>query len=94
MEMKGGVNMARDLSSLRIERLNKLLGTLRARDYISRDEIMAECGYISNRTLESDIRFLRDVFGAKIHYSRRVMKYTLEDAGKYILDEGLGDGNV
>ena len=86
--------MARDLSSLRIERLNKLLGTLRARDYISRDEIMAECGYISSRTLESDIRFLRDVFGAKIHYSRRVMKYTLEDAGKYILDEGLGDGNV
>ena len=86
--------MARDISSMRIERLNKLLGTLRARKYTARDEIMTECGYVSGRTLEDDIRFLREVFGAKIRYSRRVMGYILEDAGKYILDEGLGGENV
>ena len=85
---KGGVNMSRGLSSMRIERLNMLLGTLRSRDYISRDGIMTECRYTSSRTLESDIRFLREVFGARIRYSRRVMGYILEDAGKYILDGG------
>ena len=88
MTKKGGVNMAREMSSLRIERLNKLLGTLRARNYISREQIITECGYISSRTLEDDIRFLREVFGAKIHYSRRVSGYILDSAGKYIFDGG------
>ncbi len=86
--------MARGLSSLRIERLNTLLRTLKSKNYISREELMTECGYISGRTLESDLRFLRRVFGTKIHYSRRFKGYVLEGAGKYVLDERKGDANV
>ena len=80
--------MARGLSSLRIERLNTLLRTLRSNKYICREELMRECSYVSARTLESDLRFLRKVFGMKLHYSRSMKGYFLEDSGEYILDEG------
>lgn len=77
--------MSKSMSSLRIERLNRLLGVLKSEDYISREALMIECAYVSGRTLESDIRFLRESFGAKIRFSRRNMAYHLEDTGKYIL---------
>lgn len=86
--------MARGLSSLRIERLNTLLRILRSNKYISRVELMTECSYVSGRTLESDLHFLRKVFGMKLHYSRSMNGYFLEDAGKYVLDERNGDLNV
>lgn len=55
--------MARDLSSVRIEWLNMLLGTLRSRKHVSRNELLTSCGYVSGRTLEGDIKFLREAFG-------------------------------
>ena len=84
--MKGGVIVARGLSSLRIERLNMLLGTLRKREYVAKNELLVLCGYTSARTLEDDINFLRKIFGAKIRYSRSKLGYIFENAGKYILD--------
>lgn len=77
--------MSKSMSSSRIERLNHLLGVLKSKDYISREALIAECAYMSGRTLESDLRFLRGAFGAKIRFSRRSMAYHLEDSGKYIL---------
>ena len=77
--------MSKSMSSLRIERLNRLLGVLKSCDYIPRKSLIAECGYVSARTLESDLRFLRESFGVKIRYSRRKTGYHIEDTGKYIL---------
>ena len=83
--MKEGANMSRAMNSERIKRLNTLLKALKAEKYISRDELMSRCGYVSARTLESDLRFLRRSFGAKIHYSRSRMGYILEEAGDFTL---------
>lgn len=63
--------MAKDLSSVRIERLNTLLGTLRSREYTTQSELLLLCWYNSERTLGGDIRFLRERFYAKMRYSRR-----------------------
>ncbi len=73
------------MSSLRIERLNHLLHVLKSNEYIPRKTLIAECAYVSARTLESDLRFLRNSFGAKIRFSRKNMAYHIEDSGKYIL---------
>lgn len=78
--------MSKSMSSARIERLNLLLKTIQGRQYISRENLIAECKYISARTLESDLRFLRGSFGVKIRYSRSKSGYVFEDGGKYILD--------
>ncbi|MBQ7168911.1 MAG: hypothetical protein IJR63_03290 [Synergistaceae bacterium] len=67
-------------------RLNTLLETFRSRKYVSRNELLTSCGYNSGRTLEGDIRFLREAFCAEIHFSRRAMGYVLDDVGRYILD--------
>ena len=77
--------MSRAMNSERIRRLNSLLKTLKAEEYLSRDELMSRCGYVSSRTLESDLRFLRRGLGAKIHYSRSKSAYTLEEAGDFTL---------
>ena len=77
--------MARSISSERIKRLNLLLKVMRENGYISRDELIEKCSYVSSRTLESDIRFMREAFGAKIHFSRSRMAYILENTGDFVL---------
>ncbi|MBQ7219417.1 MAG: hypothetical protein IJS28_00385 [Synergistaceae bacterium] len=77
--------MARSISSERIKRLNSLLKVMRECGYVSRDELIEKCGYVSSRTLESDIRFMKEAFGAKIHYSRSRKGYVLENTGEFIL---------
>ena len=77
--------MSRAMNSERIKRLNLLLRVLRENQYISRDELIVKCGYVSSRTLESDIRFMREAFGAKIRFSRSRMAYILEGTGEFVL---------
>ncbi len=77
--------MSRSMTSERIKRLNLLLKVLRENLYISRESLLQKCSYVSPRTLESDLRFLRESFGAKIHYSRSRSGYLLENAGEFVL---------
>ncbi len=81
--------MSKMMSSMRIERLNMLLEVLRSKPYISRGNLISECGYQSERTLESDLRFLKRSFGVKIRYSRSREGYLLLSGGKYILNRGM-----
>ncbi len=83
--MKEGVNVSKLMSSERIQRLNALLKVLRDNPFVAREDLMNQCGYVSERTLESDIRFMRHSFGAKIRYSRSMKGYILEGTGDFIL---------
>ena len=83
--MKEGAIMSRAMNSERIKRLNTLLKTLKAEECLTSDELMTRCGYVSSRTLESDLRFLRRGLGAKIHYSRSKSAYILENIGDFVL---------
>ena len=77
--------MSKSISSERIKRLNSLLKALKSSEYITREELLTQCDYVSSRTLESDLRFLRRAFGTKIHYSRSKMAYILESSGEFVL---------
>ena len=78
--------MSKSMTSERIRRLNLLLKVLRENPYIARKELITKCGYVSDRTLEGDLRFMRRSFGAKIHFSRSRQGYILEDTGNYVLN--------
>ena len=80
--------MSKLMTSERIQRLNALLNILRDSSYVTREDLMRQCRYVSDRTLENDIRFMRRSFGAKIRYSRSKKGYILEDTGKYVLNIG------
>ena len=80
--------MSKLMTSERIQRLNALLNMLRYDSYVTREDLMRQCSYVSDRTLENDIRFMRRSFGAKIRYSRSRKGYILEDAGEYVLNRG------
>ena len=77
--------MAQSLSSMRIIRLNRLLGLLREKPHIGPDVLMAKCPYPSIKAIQQDIRFLRRAFKAKIAYSRHAHGYRLEDTGDFLL---------
>ena len=77
--------MSKSMNSARIQRLNALLKALRSHSCISRDELMSICAYTSPRMLENDIGFMRHSFGAKIHYSRSLHGYILENSGDFVL---------
>ncbi len=77
--------MSKAITSIRIQRLNDLLRTLKSANYMSREELIRACNYQSARTLEGDLRFLRRSFGIKIKFSRRNRGYILEHEGNFIL---------
>ena len=65
--------------------------TLELKPNISRAELINECGYTSGRTLEDDLKFLKNSFGAKIRYSRSSKGYIFEGSGNYVLNGGESD---
>ncbi len=77
--------MPKSTSSVRISRLNRLLITLQNKPGLSRKELLDEVEYTSPRTLERDMRFLREEFGVRIAFLRSKGEYYLEDAGQFVL---------
>ena len=77
--------MSQSMSSERIQRLNTLLKVLHDNPYINREDLMTKCGYVSSRTLENDLRFMRRSFGAEIKFSRSRQGYIFVNAGKFVL---------
>ncbi|MBR0204065.1 MAG: hypothetical protein IJQ56_06855 [Synergistaceae bacterium] len=64
--------MAREISSVRIRRLLRLLTFLRRRGDSGAEiqDIINHCEYTNRRALQDDIRLLRDEYRAEISYRR------------------------
>ena len=77
--------MLKSTSSVRIARLNRLLTTLRDKPGIGRSELISRVEYTLPRTLERDMRFLRDEFGVRISYLRSRGGYCLESSGQFVM---------
>ena len=52
---------------------------------IEREEIYSRLGYTGKRTLERDIKFLRDEFGVQIKFSRLHGTYSMESANSFLV---------
>ena len=86
--------MPKDMSSVRYNRLMKIIALLQAKKRVSREELeetgqytfkKKKDGYEQNRTLQNDLDFLRDE-GAEIVYDRRQKLYILEQEGSFIIN--------
>jgi len=76
--------MPRDLSSIRIARLNDLVQELSSHGVLPRKELMARLEYTQGRTLERDLAFLRDQYGVEIDYDRHKGGYRLRGMGRFL----------
>jgi predicted DNA-binding transcriptional regulator YafY len=76
--------MPRDLSSIRIERLNDLMVELSTSRHLPKDELMSRLEYTHERTLERDLAYLRDRYGVQIDYDRDRRGYRLSGTGRFL----------
>ena len=89
--------MARELSSIRIARLKKLLLLLHRRrgQGVEAEEILRECEYASRRTLQADLQMLREEYGAEIEFTRtQPCRYCLKSEGDFLLPLALDERDV
>jgi predicted DNA-binding transcriptional regulator YafY len=76
--------MPKDLSSIRIARLNDLVSELSTHGCLPRKELMARLEYTQGRTLERDLAYLRDQYGVEIEYDRHKGAYRLRGTGRFV----------
>ena len=78
--------MSRDMSSGRHERLSRVMALLQSKTKATHDELFNAGQYPSERTLQNDLRLLRDEMGIEITYDRANKLYILARAGSLRLN--------
>lgn len=89
--------MGRDVSSIRIRRLLKLLTYLRKKGENGAEvpDIMNHCEYSGRRALQDDIRLLREEYRAEITYTRTFPpRYCLKYEGELLLSLSLNINDI
>ena len=59
---------------------------LEAKISVTRDELYRTGSYSSLRTLQNDLRYLRETWGAVISYDPKACRYILEESGSFIIN--------
>jgi predicted DNA-binding transcriptional regulator YafY len=67
--------LPRDLSSVRLSRLNSLVLAFYSTPRMSKREIITRLEYSSDRTFERDLAYLRDEYAVDISYNRNTSQY-------------------
>ena len=73
--------MPKDMTSVRHDRLSRVMAFLQSRVRATHDEIFSAGEYHSNRTLQNDLCYLRGIYGADIRYDIHEKLYVMESAG-------------
>ena len=91
---KEGTPLARDLSSVRVDRLNALLRCIYNESPISPKEVMARMVITSERMLQRDIKYLREFYNAEIDYDFKTQKYICKSQGNFFLQMQLNKDEI
>ena len=75
--------MSKDMTSVRHDRLSKIMALLQSRIIVSHNALWETGGYNSERTLQNDLFYLRGAYGADIRYDFREKMYVLRHAGAF-----------
>ena len=75
--------MPKDMTSVRHDRLSRIMALLQSRLIVSHDMLWATGEYKSERTLQNDLSYLRGTYGADIHYKFSERMYVLKHAGVF-----------
>ena len=86
--------MSRDISSVRLARLHRLMRCFVENGSLSRKFIEETVGYNSTRTLQNDLCFLRDEYMVEVSYSKKLERYEMSNAGTFFIYIGVSSGEV
>ena len=86
--------MSRDLSSVRLSRLNNLVLAFYTTPRMTKKDIMHHLEYSNERTLERDLVFLRDEYAVDISYNRSTRQYVFNGRGKFLVSTTLTEREV
>jgi predicted DNA-binding transcriptional regulator YafY len=94
--------MGKDLSSIRISRLNRLMQFFFTNRRGTTDRILDELGYRNGtntrrgavRALQRDLEYLRNEFQVEVGFDRSKKFYVLRGTGQYLLNLGLSESEV
>ena len=87
-------SMSKDISSLRMERLNNLVWILKDGRGYSKSDLMERFEYTNPRTLERDLELLRCRFGVDIKNKGSRHLYRCYDTGQFLLRLSLSEKEV
>lgn len=83
--------MPRDISSVRLARLNDLLRFFREKENVAREDLFTQLPYTHPRMLERDLAYLREQFQVQISYDFRRKVYVLENPGTFVVRMALSE---
>jgi len=83
------MTVPRDISSVRLNRLNDLLRFFREKESVPRADLFSQLPYTQPRTLERDLAYLREQFHVQISYDFRRKAYVLKNPGTFVLRMAL-----
>ena len=86
--------MPKDMTSIRHDRLSRVISFLQSRVKASHDEIFSVGEYSSERTFQNDLYYLRGVYGAAIRYDAHEKLYVMESAGAFHLNLKITKGEI
>ena len=86
--------MPRDICSVRINRLNKLLRRMLIYSSLSAEELMYAAEITSRRMLQRDICYLKEFYGAEIEYDHSKKRYSCTNSGTFFLQLKLTNDEI
>ena len=78
--------MAKDMTSIRYGRLTEIMQLLEEKTSVTREELYRAGEYSSRRTLQNDLRYLRETWGAVISYDPKTGRYILDEPGTFLIN--------
>ena len=78
--------MPKDLTSIRYGRLLDIMKLLESASQVTHSDIFSAGEYSSNRTLQNDLRYLRETWEAEIRYDPKKKVYILDHPGSFIIN--------
>jgi len=86
--------LAKDMCSVRLARLNQLVMEFYKVSNPTREHLYYSLGYRCARTLERDLKYLREQYGVDIRFTRSSMSYHLEGMGTFLVNLQLSEREV
>ena len=86
--------MPKDMTSVRHDRLSRIMAFLQSKGKATHEEIYSAGEYRSDRTLQNDLCYLRGVYGADIRYDIHERRYILESAGIFHVNLKITESEI
>ena len=87
--------MAKNSNTERLIRLNGLVKAFYIKDYLTRDYILSELEYSTDRMIQRDLECLRYYFSMDIEYDHKVKGYRLKNRqGEYVMHLAMDSNEV